>query len=217
MPFELPALPYADNALEPVIDAKTMDIHRTKHHQAYVTNANKALEGTALASASVEEVCRRIKELPADKHGPVRNNAGGHFNHSLFWTTMAAPGKGGGGAPTGDLLAAINASFGSFDGPGGFKEKWAAAAVARFGSGWVWLCVHKGGKLEICHTANQDNPLMKDAIGDAAGCGGTPILGLDVWEHAYYLNYQNRRPDYVAAWWGVVNWGRVAEGLGKGR
>lgn len=221
MPFELPALPYADNALEPTIDAKTMDIHRTKHHQAYVTNANKALEGTPLASASVEEVCRRFKELPADKHGPVRNNAGGHFNHTLFWNTMApasgGAGQRGGGAPTGDLAAAIHASFGSFDAPGGFKEKWAAAAVARFGSGWVWLCVHKGGKLEICHTANQDNPLMKDAIGDAAGCGGTPILGLDVWEHAYYLNYQNRRPDYVTAWWNVVNWAKVGEGFAKGK
>lgn len=214
MPFELPSLPYADDALEPTIDGKTMEIHRTKHHNAYVTNANKALEGTPLAGASVEDVCRRFRELPADKQVPVRNNAGGHFNHSLFWQVMAPAGKGGGGAPSGDLAAAINGAFGSFE---GLKEKWSAAAGARFGSGWVWLCVHKGGKLDICHTANQDNPLMKDIIGDGAGCGGTPILGLDVWEHAYYLSYQNRRPDYAAAWWNVVNWGKVEELFAKAR
>jgi len=210
MPFTLPDLPYAENALEPHIDAQTMNIHRTKHHQAYVDNANKALAGTPLADLAVEEVCRRFKELPADKHGPVRNNAGGHFNHSLFWQVMAPAGKGGGGKPTGDLAAAIDKAFGSFEGAGGFKEKFAAAGMGRFGSGWVWLCKTAKG-LEICSTANQDNPLMAGAIGEAAGCGGTPILGLDVWEHAYYLKYQNKRADYIAAWWNLVNWGKVAE------
>ncbi|MDX2114007.1 MAG: superoxide dismutase [Planctomycetota bacterium] len=208
MPLTLPELPYDEAALEPHIDAKTMNIHRTKHHNAYVTNANNALAGTPWADLAPEEICRRLKELPADKMTPVRNNAGGHFNHSLFWQIMAPASKGGGGEPSGDLAQAINAAFGSF---AQFKEKFAAAAAARFGSGWAWLCVHKGGKVEICSTANQDNPLMKDAIGDAAGCGGMPILGLDVWEHAYYLNYQNRRPDYVTAWWNVVNWAQVAQ------
>lgn len=210
MPFTLPALPYADNALEPHIDARTMEIHRTKHHNAYVTNANNALSGTPMAEWTAEQVCRRLKEVPADKMTVVRNNAGGHFNHSLFWEIMGPPATSG-GDPTGDLAAAINASFGSFAGPGGFKEKFAAAAATRFGSGWAWLCVHKGGKLDICSTANQDNPLMKDAIADAAGCGGHPVLGLDVWEHAYYLHYQNRRPDYVTAWWNLVNWTKVAQ------
>ncbi|HBS28708.1 MAG TPA: superoxide dismutase [Phycisphaerales bacterium] len=214
MPFTLPELPYAENALEPWIDAQTMSIHRTKHHQAYVTNANNALAGSALADASADEVCRRLKEAPADKLGVVRNNAGGHFNHSLFWQLMAPPGKGGGGAPTGDLAGAINAAFGSFD---GFKEKFAGAAAGRFGSGWAWLCAHAGGKVEICSTANQDNPLMKPAIGDAAGCGGAPVLGLDVWEHAYYLKYQNKRPDYVAAWWNVVNWSKASELYAKAK
>lgn len=212
MPFMLPNLPYAENALEPHIDAKTMEIHRGKHHNAYVTNANKALEGTPMAEWPVEQVCRRLKEVPADKMGPVRNNAGGHFNHSLFWEIMAPSVKGG--EPSGDLAAAINGAFGSFS---EFKEKFAAAATGRFGSGWAWLCVHKGGKVEVCSTANQDNPLMKDSIGDAAGCGGTPILGLDVWEHAYYLNYQNRRPDYIAAWWNVVNWKKVGEMFAAGK
>ncbi len=214
MPFTLPNLPYAENALEPHVDARTMEIHRGKHHNAYVTNANNALAGTPMAEWTVEQVCRRLKEVPTDKMGPVRNNAGGHWNHSLFWEVMAPAGKGGGGEPGGELAAAINAAFGGF---AGFKEKFAAAATGRFGSGWAWLCVQKGGKVEICSTANQDNPLMKDSIGDAAGCGGTPILGLDVWEHAYYLNYQNRRPDYVAAWWNVVNWGKVGEGFAKGK
>jgi Fe-Mn family superoxide dismutase len=210
MPFTLPNLPYENNALEPHIDAKTMEIHRGKHHNAYVTNANNALAGTALAEWSVEQVCRRLKEVPADKMTVVRNNAGGHWNHSLFWEVMAppAPGKGGGGEPGDALASAINAAFGSFN---GFKEKFAAAATGRFGSGWAWLCVQKGGRVEVCSTANQDNPLMKDSIADAAGCGGTPILGLDVWEHAYYLNYQNRRPDYIAAWWNIVNWRKVGE------
>ncbi|MEQ9374379.1 MAG: superoxide dismutase [Imperialibacter sp.] len=194
MAFELPALPYATNALEPHIDARTMEIHHGKHHNAYVTNLNKAIEGTDMAGKSLEELMKNHSNVPA-----VRNNGGGHWNHSLFWTVMG-PGKGG--QPSGALADAINAAFGSFD---GFKEKFSAAAATRFGSGWAWLCV-KGGKLEICSTANQDNPLMPDA-----GCSGTPILGLDVWEHAYYLNYQNRRPDYVAAFYNVVDWDAVAK------
>ncbi|MEQ9101240.1 MAG: superoxide dismutase [Imperialibacter sp.] len=194
MAFELPALPYATNALEPHIDARTMEIHHGKHHNAYVTNLNKAIEGTDMAGKSLEELMKSHSNVPA-----VRNNGGGHWNHSLFWTVMG-PGKGG--QPSGALADAINAAFGSFD---GFKEKFSAAAATRFGSGWAWLCV-KGGKLEICSTANQDNPLMPDA-----GCSGTPILGLDVWEHAYYLNYQNRRPDYVAAFYNVVDWDAVAK------
>ena len=206
MPYTLPTLPYALNALEPVIDAKTMEIHSQKHHAAYVNNANKALEGTPFADLPAEQLITRLNDLPADKKGPLRNNAGGHVNHSMFWQIMAPPGKGGGGEPTGDLAAAINAAFGSF---AAFKEQFAAAATSRFGSGWAWLCWHAGeGKLKVCSTANQDNPLMGEAI---AGCGGTPILGLDVWEHAYYLHYQNRRPDYITAWWGVVNWSKVAE------
>lgn len=204
MPFVLPPLPYPANALEPSIDAKTMETHHGKHHNAYVTNANKALEGTEWAGKSVEEVVANIANIPEKIRTAVRNNAGGHINHSFFWTLMAPAGKGGGGAPTGKVAEAINATFGSFD---GFKEKFAAAAAGRFGSGWAWLCV-KNGKLEICSTPNQDTPLMGEGI---AGCGGTPILGLDVWEHAYYLNYQNRRPDYVTAWWNVVNWGQVAK------
>jgi superoxide dismutase, Fe-Mn family len=208
MAFTLPELPYDKNALEPHIDAKTMEIHHGKHHQAYVDKGNDALKGTALEGSSDPElVCRRLGEIPADKRGPARNNVGGHFNHSLFWQIMAPAGGGGGGAPSGDLAKAIDTAFGSLD---AFKEKFAAAAAGRFGSGWAWLCV-KSGKLEVCSTANQDNPLMKDAIGDAAGCGGEPILGLDVWEHAYYLNYQNKRPDYVKAWWNVVNWSMVGE------
>jgi len=215
MAFTLPNLPYADNTLEPHIDAKTMDIHRTKHHNAYVTNANKALEGTPFADETCPwTICAKLSEIPADKKNAVRNNAGGHANHSMFWESMAPAGKGGGGQPSGDLAKAIDTAFGSFD---GLKEKWAAAAAGRFGSGWVWLCVHPGGKVELCSTANQDNPVMKAAIGDAAGCGGRPILGLDVWEHAYYLNYQNRRPDYVTAWWNVVNWKKVEEWYAKGK
>jgi len=194
MAFELPALPYATNALEPHIDARTMEIHHGKHHNAYVTNLNKAIEGTDMAGKSLEELLKSHSSVPA-----VRNNGGGHWNHSLFWTVMG-PGKGG--QPSGALADAIKAAFGSFD---GFKEKFSVAAATRFGSGWAWLCV-KGGKLEICSTANQDNPLMPDA-----GCSGTPILGLDVWEHAYYLNYQNRRPDYVAAFYNVVDWDAVAK------
>ena len=194
MAFELPSLPYPANALEPHIDAKTMEIHHGKHHNAYVTNLNKAIEGTDMAGKSLEELLKSYANVAA-----VRNNGGGHWNHSLFWTIMG-PGKGG--KPTGALASAIDSAFGSFD---GFKEKFSAAAATRFGSGWAWLCVN-GGKLEICSTANQDNPLMPDA-----GCSGTPILGLDVWEHAYYLNYQNRRPDYIGAFYNVINWEEVAK------
>jgi Fe-Mn family superoxide dismutase len=208
MPFTLPSLPYAFEALEPHIDAQTMQIHHGKHHAAYVNNANKALEGTKFADLPVEEVLRHLGDVPEDKRGAVRNNAGGHANHSLFWTLMAPAGKGGGGAPTGALGDAIKASFGSFD---SFKEKFAAAGAGRFGSGWAWL-LKNGGKLEIASTANQDTPLMGKAI---AGCEGTPVLGVDVWEHAYYLKYQNRRPDYLAAWWNVVNWNKAAELFGR--
>ncbi|TVQ63472.1 MAG: superoxide dismutase [Phycisphaerales bacterium] len=205
MPLTLPDLPYAANALEPHVDAKTMEIHHGKHHNAYVTNANKALEGTKFADMAAEDIIKHLGDVPEEKRAAVRNNAGGHVNHSLFWHVMAPPGKGGGGKPEGDLAKAIDTAFGSFD---TFKEKFANAAATRFGSGWAWLCVMPGGKLDVCSTANQDNPMMGPAF---AGCGGTPILGLDVWEHAYYLNYQNRRPDYVSAWWNVVNWGEVAK------
>jgi len=204
MPLTLPDLPYGFDALEPSIDARTMEIHHDKHHAAYVAKANAALEGTAWADKPIEEIIQNLNDLPADKRGAVRNNGGGHANHSLFWTVMG-PGKGG--APGGELGKAIDAAFGSFD---GFKQKFADAAATRFGSGWAWLC-KKGGGLEVCSTANQDNPMMVGSIGDAAGCGGTPILGLDVWEHAYYLNYQNRRPDYISAFWNVVDWGAVGE------
>ncbi|MEK6701228.1 MAG: Fe-Mn family superoxide dismutase [Planctomycetota bacterium] len=208
MPMTLPALPYAANALEPHIDSKTMEIHHGKHHNAYVTNGNKALEGTKFADMDALAIIKTLADVPDDKRGPVRNNVGGHVNHSMFWELMAPAGKGGGGAPTGALADAINRSFGSFD---HFKEEFAKAAAGRFGSGWAWLVV-LGGNVTICSTANQDNPLMGKAI---AGCDGTPVLGLDVWEHAYYLNYQNRRPDYVTAWWNVVNWTKVAENFAK--
>ncbi|MBS0192135.1 MAG: superoxide dismutase [Phycisphaerales bacterium] len=209
MPFTLPPLPYDKSALEPHIDATTMEIHHGKHHKAYVDNANKALEGTKFADMDPVAVIRALADVPEDKRGPVRNNAGGHVNHSMFWQLMAPAGKGGGGEPTGALAAAISNAFGSF---AAFKEKFQDAGAKRFGSGWAWLCVMPGGKLEICSTPNQDNPLMGKAI---AGCDGTPILGLDVWEHAYYLKYQNRRPDYMAAWWNVVNWSKVAENYSK--
>lgn len=206
MPFTLPTLPYAFSALEPVIDTQTMEIHTQKHHGAYVANANKALEGTKWADMPAESVLAQLADLPEDKRGPVRNNLGGHMNHSMFWQLMAPPGSGGGASPTGELASAIDAAFGSFD---AFKGQFAAACMGRFGSGWSWLCWDRETKkLSICSTANQDNPVMGKAI---AGCGGAPILGLDVWEHAYYLNYQNRRADYVAAWWGVVNWAQVAK------
>ena len=202
MAFELPKLSYAYDALEPHIDARTMEIHHTKHHQGYVNNVNAALKGTALESVACPfELCSRIGELPKDKQTAVRNNGGGHANHSLFWEILG-PGKGG--QPGGELAKRINEAFGSFD---GFKEKFAAAAATRFGSGWAWLCVKEDDGLCICSTPNQDNPVMKGI----AECPGRPILGLDVWEHAYYLKYQNRRPDYIAAFWNVVNWDKVAE------
>jgi Fe-Mn family superoxide dismutase len=202
MAFKLPELPYPTDALEPHIDARTMEIHHGKHHNGYVTNLNKAIAGTPLDGRPIEEILKGLDM----SNGAVRNNGGGHFNHDLFWTIMA---PNAGGTPDGELAAAINAAFGSFD---AFKEKFAAAAATRFGSGWAWLCVHKGGKVEVCSTPNQDNPLMPDT-----GCGGTPILGLDVWEHAYYLNYQNRRPDYVSAFWNVVNWPEVARRYAAGK
>ncbi len=204
MTFQLPDLPYAANALEPVIDARTMEIHHGKHHNTYVTKLNEAVEGTDLASKTIEELCRDLKGVPEDKRTAVRNNGGGHFNHSLFWTIMAPKGKGGGGEPSGELAEAIKSNLGSFD---KFKEEFAKAATTRFGSGWAWLGVKDDGKVCVCSTPNQDNPLMKGFV----DCECTPILGLDVWEHAYYLNYQNRRPDYIKAWWDVVNWSAVAE------
>ncbi|MCU0434965.1 MAG: superoxide dismutase [Bacteroidia bacterium] len=202
MAFQLPALPYEHNALEPHVDTLTMQIHHGKHHQAYVTNLNNAVAGTPAESMSIEDICKNISQYPM----PVRNNGGGHYNHSLFWTIMG-PGKGG--APAGELAAAIDAAFGSFD---NFKTQFAQAAATRFGSGWAWLIVGADGKLAITSTPNQDNPLM-----DIAEVKGTPILGLDVWEHAYYLHYQNRRPDYVTAFWNVVNWDEVARRLQAAR
>ncbi len=203
MAHTLPDLPYAENALEPVIDAMTMNIHRTKHHNAYVTNLNKALEGHPdLAAMSAEDLCRNMASVPEAIRTAVRNNGGGHWNHSMFWKWMAP--KGQGGAPSAELAAAINAAFGSMD---GFKEKFAAAGGTRFGSGWAWLCKNPDGTLCVCSTPNQDNPLMKGIV----DCPGTPILGCDVWEHAYYLHYQNRRPDYMKAWWEVVNWSEVSK------
>lgn len=195
MAFELPALPYAHNALEPHIDTATMEIHHGKHHAAYVNNLNAAIAGTENEGKSLEELMASISKLPA----AVRNNGGGHYNHSLFWSIMA---PNAGGEPTGKLADAINHTFGSF---AAFKEEFAKAGATRFGSGWAWLCV-ENGKLKVCSTPNQDNPLM-DVVTD---CNGTPILGLDVWEHAYYLHYQNRRPDYISAFWSVVNWAEVS-------
>jgi len=203
MAYELPKLPYANDALEPHIDAKTMEIHHDKHHQAYITNLNKALEGKPdLAGKSIEDLIGNLSAVPEDIRPAVRNNGGGHANHSFFWQIM---GPHGGGEPTGKLADDIKATFGSFD---AFKEKLADAGVKRFGSGWAWLIKNKSGKLEIASTANQDSPLMGKAI---AGCEGTPVLGVDVWEHAYYLHYQNRRPDYLKAWWNTVNWAEVAK------
>ncbi|MFG0256874.1 MAG: superoxide dismutase [Phycisphaerales bacterium JB043] len=211
MSFTLPDLPYAHDALEPHIDARTMEIHHSKHHAGYVAKANGALEGTPLSGASVEDVCRRLGELPEDKQTAVRNNAGGHANHSLFWSILASPSSGGGGEPSGALAEAIKGQFGSFD---AFKEEFANAAATRFGSGWAWLCVKEDGSLCVCSTPNQDNPLMGKPF---VCCTATPILGLDVWEHAYYLNYQNRRPDYISAFWSVVNWSRVAQNFENAR
>ena len=197
MAFELPKLGYDYNALEPTIDARTMEIHHSKHHNAYVTNLNNAIGGTDAEKMSIEDICKNISKFPM----PVRNNGGGHFNHSLFWTIMA---PNAGGEPTGELAQAITSAFGSF---AEFKTQFGAAATTRFGSGWAWLIV-KDGKLVISSTPNQDNPLM-----DVAEVKGTPILGLDVWEHAYYLNYQNKRPDYITSFWNVVNWTEVANRL----
>lgn len=196
MAYTLPELPYAHNALEPNIDERTMQIHHGKHHQGYVNNLNNALEGHAdLAAKSLEDLLRGINEVPEAIRTAVRNNGGGHANHSLFWQVMS---PNGGGAPAGELAEAISAAFGSFD---AFKEVFAKAAATRFGSGWAWLVVNDG-KLEVTSSANQDSPYMDGKI---------PVLGLDVWEHAYYLNYQNRRPDYIGAFWNVVNWDKVAE------
>ncbi|SEG46044.1 superoxide dismutase [Algoriphagus boritolerans] len=195
MAFTLPALPYDFNALEPHIDAKTMEIHHGKHHNAYVTNLNNAIAGTDLEGKSLEDLMK-----VAGSNAAVRNNGGGHWNHSLFWQVIS---PNGGGAPTGELAAAIDAKFGSFD---AFKETFNKAAATRFGSGWAWLCVDTKKELCVCSSPNQDNPLM-----DVSECPGTPILGLDVWEHAYYLHYQNRRPDYISAFWNVVNWDEVSK------
>ena len=194
MAFEVPALPYAYDALEPHVDEATMQIHHDKHHQAYVDKLNAAVEGTDAANSSIEDLIAGLSSLPAEIQGPVRNNGGGHLNHSLFWESMSAD---GGGAPDGDLAAAIEDAFGSFD---DFKAAFEAAGVGQFGSGWAWLVVD-GGKLAVVSTANQDSPLTD---------GKTPLLGNDVWEHAYYLNYQNRRPDYLKAWWNTVDWSVVA-------
>lgn len=194
MPYTLPPLPYPANALEPHIDARTMEIHHGKHHQAYITNVNNAIAGTEFDNLPVEKLIADLSKVPENIRGVVRNNGGGHANHTLFWTVM---GPGAGGTPTGDLAAAINAACGSFD---QFKEQFAKAGATRFGSGWAWLSV-SGGKLTVESTPNQDSPLME---------GRTPILGMDVWEHAYYLNYQNRRPDYIAAFFNVINWNEVA-------
>ncbi|MDD5199607.1 MAG: superoxide dismutase [Terrimicrobiaceae bacterium] len=202
MAYELPALPYPTNALEPHIDTKTMEIHHGKHHQAYVTNLNKALESAPeLASKPIDKLIADLGAVPEAIRGPVRNNGGGHSNHSFFWTILSPD---GGGEPTGKLGDAITAKFGSF---GEFKTKLETAGVTRFGSGWAWLVVH-GGELEIGSTANQDSPLMGRAI---AGIEGTPVIGIDVWEHAYYLNYQNRRPDYLKAVWNVIDWKKAGD------
>ncbi|MCM0059618.1 MAG: superoxide dismutase [Algoriphagus sp.] len=195
MAFQLPALPYALDALEPHIDARTMEIHHGKHHNAYVTNLNAAIAGTDLEGKSLEELMK-----VAGSNTAVRNNGGGHWNHSLFWEIIS---PNGGGLPTGELAAAIDAKFGSFD---AFKETFNKAATTRFGSGWAWLCIDTKKEICVCSSPNQDNPLM-----DVSDCPGTPILGLDVWEHAYYLHYQNRRPDYIAAFWNVVNWEAVSK------
>ena len=201
MSFELPALPYAHDALEPHIDARTMEIHHGKHHAGYTAKLNGAIDGTDMAELSIEELLRNHSDKAA-----IRNNGGGYYNHNLFWEIMS---PNGGGQPEGELAEAINRDFGSML---KFEEAFATAAATRFGSGWAWLCVHPGGKLEVCSTPIQDNPLMPEA-----GCGGVPILGLDVWEHAYYLNYQNRRPDYISAFWNVVNWAEVAKRYASGK
>lgn len=202
MSFELPKLPYAFDALEPNIDAKTMEIHHDKHHQGYTNNLNDAIKGTDMEGKTIENILTNLDM----ENKAVRNNGGGFYNHNLFWKVMS---PNGGGIPSDDLAKAIDSSFGSFD---AFKEKFSNAAKTQFGSGWAWLCVHKGGKVEVCATPNQDNPLMP-----TVGCGGTPILGLDVWEHAYYLKYQNKRPDYVEAFWNVINWEEVSANYAKNK
>ena len=200
MSFELPLLNYNTNSLEPYIDTKTMEIHHGKHHAGYTNNLNNAIKGTDLENSSIEDILTGL-DL---NNSAVRNNGGGYFNHSLFWNVMS---PSGGGEPNGELATAIESSFGGFE---EFKTLFSKAAGTRFGSGWAWLCVHKGGKLEVCSTANQDNPLM-----NGIGCGGYPILGLDVWEHAYYLNYQNRRPDYVSGFFNVINWEAVSKSFNE--
>ena len=196
MSFQLPKLPYAYDALEPHIDARTMEIHHTKHHNGYTTNLNNAIKGTDLESKSILDIMKNLDM----SNMAVRNNGGGFYNHDLFWKIMSPD---GGGEPSGELAAAINAEFGSFE---AFKDVFSKAAATRFGSGWAWLCVHKGGKVKVCSTPNQDNPIMPEV-----GCGGFPILGLDVWEHAYYLNYQNRRPDYISSFFNLINWEEVSK------
>ena len=196
MSFELPQLPYAYDDLDPHIDAKTMEIHHGKHHGGYTSKLNAALEGLEIANDSIENILKKMDM----NNSALRNNGGGYFNHCLFWEIMS---PNGGGNPSGSLKNAIDSAFGSFD---SFKEAFSNAAATRFGSGWAWLCVHKGGQLEVCSSANQDNPLMP-----GIGCGGTPILGIDVWEHAYYLKYQNRRPDYILAFFNLINWEKVRE------
>ncbi|NQW37348.1 MAG: superoxide dismutase [Flavobacteriales bacterium] len=202
MAFELPKLPYAYDALEPHIDARTMEIHHSKHHQGYTNNLNNAIAGTDLENKSILDILNGLDM----NNKAVRNNGGGYYNHDLFWTVMS---PNGGGAPTGDLATAINDAFGSFE---AFKDAFSKAAATQFGSGWAWLCVHKGGKVEVCSTPNQDNPLMPGVT-----CQGTPVLGLDVWEHAYYLNYQNRRPDYINAFFNVINWDEVSARYSAGK
>lgn len=202
MPYVLPALPYAFDALEPHIDAQTMEIHHSKHHQTYVNNLNAALKDTPHEGQPVEALIAGVEQLPEALRAPVRNNGGGHANHGLFWTVMAPVGQGGGGAPEGELAKAIDADLGGFE---AFKEAFTKAALTRFGSGWAWLTVTPAGKLAVESSGNQDSPLMR-----GIGSGNVPILGLDVWEHAYYLKYQNRRPEYIAAFYNVVNWAEVA-------
>jgi Fe-Mn family superoxide dismutase len=201
MAFKLPDLQYAFDALEPHVDAKTMEIHHDKHHAGYTNNLNAAIAGTDMEGKRIEDILANHTDNAA-----IRNNGGGFYNHSLFWSVMSPD---GGGHPTGELAESIETAFGSFD---GFKEAFSKAAATRFGSGWAWLCVHAGGKVEVCSSANQDNSLMPNV-----GCGGTPILGLDVWEHAYYLNYQNRRPDYIAAFFNVINWEEVSKRYNAGK
>ena len=202
MAFELPELPYAHDALEPNIDTKTMQIHHGKHHAGYTNNLNNAIAGTPQENQTIEEILGGLDM----NNGALRNNGGGYYNHCMFWDVMS---PNGGGEPSGELSNAINDAFGSFE---EFKAAFAKAAATRFGAGWAWLCVHSGGSVDVCSTANQDNPLM-----NGIGCGGTPILGLDVWEHAYYLNYQNRRPDYISAFFNVINWDKVEENFNSAK